>query len=227
MNDKHIQARPLRVRVSQFKSVEDFWLYHTDHPEAFSHMDATGILEMAKKVGERIERRATERKLSAPETPDDKREFQREKTASKNGNGRELNGNSRASRTNGKAANNGTPSCPTSPRTWGEDTGEGQTAKSFPPSEPPNLQTSEPPATGYKNPPAEHRFQPGNPGGPGGQFGPRSMRKYIRMLLFGDEVEAGFAKDVTTALFFQAIRGNTHAIRIICENGNNRRVTKR
>ncbi len=200
MNDNLNKPRPRRPRISQFKSVDDFWRYHTDHPEAFITMDVTGVLEMATKVRERVARLASERRLSAcldpglsaPETAVDKREFQREKTASKDGIGRELNGNSRASAFDQ----------PEQTRT--------------------NPDESERPV-GYKSPPAEHRFKPGNPGGPGGQLGPRSMRKHIRTILFGDEVEDGFAMEVTKSLFLQAIKGNTHAIRIICENGNNRR----
>ncbi|MEX2242291.1 MAG: hypothetical protein WD716_00445 [Fimbriimonadaceae bacterium] len=183
----HNDTKPRRPRVSQFKSVQQFWAYHTNHPEEFSDMDATGIVQMAAKVRERTERLASQRRPSSPETTGDKRDFQREKTASMDGIGRELNGNSRAARTNGV----------------------------------PSDQPEQP--IGYKNPPTEHRFKPGNPGGPGGQTGPRSMRKHIRAVLFGDEVEDGFAMEVTKSLFRQAIKGNTHAIRIICENGNNRR----
>lgn len=195
----HNDAKHRRPRISQFKSVQQFWQFHDTCPEAFNHMDATGIVQMAERVRERAERLASRRRLSDPGTPDGERDFQREKTASKNGTGRELDGNSRAARTNGVMANNAAPSEQT--RT--------------------DPDKSEQPV-GYKNPPPEHRFKPGNPGGPGGQHGPRSMRKHIRAVLFGDELEEGFAKEVTKSLFLQAIKGNTHAIRIICENGNNR-----
>jgi len=236
MNDNLTKPRPRRPRISQFKSVDDFWRYHTDHPEAFSQMDFTGIAVMAEKVRERTQNPLSakgpvlrgegagggETPHSTPEEPDNKREIQREKTASKDGIGRELNGNSRASAPEHPLRERHPEPVEGAVRGAGID----ESSSDQPEQTRTNPDKSEQPV-GYKNPPAEHRFKPGNPGGPGGQFGPRSMRKYIRMLLFGDEVDAGFAKDVTTALFFQAIKGNTHAIRIICENGNNRRGTKR
>ena len=76
---------------------------------------------------------------------------------------------------------------------------------------------------GPGNPPLEHRFQKGDPGGPGRPSGPKSMRRIIRSVLFDDNGEGNYANAITLALFQQALKGNTHAIRIIVENGNNRR----
>jgi hypothetical protein len=212
MNDNLNKPRPRRPRINQFKSVQQFWAYHTNHPEAFSQMDFTGIAEMAEKVRERTQNSPLHESLDSRggagggATPHSKPEPTRtnlDKSEQKN----VPNGNKTASK-NGKER---------------ERTGRiGQST-----SEPSNPRASEPYKIGPGNPPKEHQFQKGNPGGPGGPLGPRSMRKYIRTILFGDEVEDGFAMEVTKSLFRQAFKGNTHAIRIICENGNNRRVTKR
>jgi hypothetical protein len=77
----------------------------------------------------------------------------------------------------------------------------------------------------YRRPPKEHQFKPGNPGGPGAPKGPRSMRKLIRQSLFED-LEGTIANAVTVALFKQALKGNTHALRLVVEQGNNRRGPK-
>ena len=75
---------------------------------------------------------------------------------------------------------------------------------------------------GPGHPPVEHQFKNGHPGGPGRPKGKNSMRKLIRQVLFDEETGGEFSAAVVKALFAQAIKGNTHAIRIICENGNNR-----
>ncbi|MEX2244410.1 MAG: hypothetical protein WD716_11260 [Fimbriimonadaceae bacterium] len=147
----HNDTKPRRPRVSQFKSVQQFWAYHTNHPEEFSDMDATGIVQMAAKVRERTERLASQRRPSSPETTGDKRDFQREKTASMDGIGRELNGNSRAARTNPnnpeptRANPNSERSGDPAERSEGSIAGEGSER-----SEP--GQPEQP--IGYKNPPA-------------------------------------------------------------------------
>jgi hypothetical protein len=178
----HNDTKPRRPRVSQFKSVQEFWRFHESNPDAFDHMDITGVLEMAAKVTERTSR-------PAPRTPQNDVP-NGNKTPSNNGTKRENNGRNRDAHT----------------------------------SEPPNLQTPE--ATQNKvgpgNPPKDHQFKLGNPGGPGAPKGPRSMRKIIRTFLFDEDTNEEFALAVTRSLFRQAIKGNTHAIRIICENGNNR-----
>ncbi len=74
----------------------------------------------------------------------------------------------------------------------------------------------------YRTPPKQHQFKPGNPGGPGAPKGPRSMRKLIRQCLFEDH-QGTIANGIAVALFKQAFKGNTHAIRLVVEQGNNRR----
>ena len=166
-----------RLKASQFQSEAQFWSHVDNHPEDTSGLDATAMLAIAKEIRER----STPKRSSEPPNPrTSERSRNGNSTATKNGNGRELDGNS-------------------------------------------NRASSPEPPIGYKNPPKQHRFQKGNPGGPGGQAGPRSMRKYIRTVLFDDDGEhATLAAEVTKALFLQAMKGNTHAIRIIVENGNRR-----
>ncbi len=76
---------------------------------------------------------------------------------------------------------------------------------------------------GPGKPPIEHQFTKGNPGGPGRTRGPKSMRRLIREAIYNEMNNAQYARSITSALLIQAINGNTHAIRLVCENGNNRR----
>jgi hypothetical protein len=76
---------------------------------------------------------------------------------------------------------------------------------------------------GPGNPPKEHQFKNGNPGGPGRPKGSLSIRKMIKAVLYEPEFGGKEMAAVVNALFSQAIKGNTHAIRIICEQSAPRR----
>jgi hypothetical protein len=76
---------------------------------------------------------------------------------------------------------------------------------------------------GPGSPPQDRQFQSGNPGGPGRPKGARSMRKLIRKVLFDPQTDGKYAAAIVDALFNQAMNGNTHAIRMVLENGNSRR----
>ena len=199
----HNDIKPRRPKVSQFKSVQEFWRFHEQNPDAFDHMDITGVLEMAAKVTDRTS------PLSASASSRGEGVGGGEIPHSNSAPSDVLNGNKTPS-------NNGTKR---------ENNGRNRDAHK---SEPPNSQTPElsQKKVGPGNPPTDHQFKPGNPGGPGAPKGPRSMRKLIRTVLFDEENNGEFAAAVTKALFRQAIKGNTHAIRIICENGNNRTTHK-
>lgn len=84
----------------------------------------------------------------------------------------------------------------------------------------PNGQTQK---VGPGNPPKEHQFKNGNPGGPGRPKGNLTLRKMIRAVLYEPEFEGKQMAAVVNALFSQTIKGNTHAIRIICEQSAPRR----
>jgi hypothetical protein len=215
MNVNHTKNRPRKPKARDFQSVQQLWDRYDNHPEDFPGFDATAILALAKQV-----RQLTRSPLSPngscrgegvggeavpqPDAHGPKRENHREKSAPKNGSQRELNGSSKASHSTLRLRTNHIDSQ--------SDT------------EPTRTNPDEPEQPiGYKNPPKQHQFKPGNPGGPGGPRVPRSMRKIIRTAIFGqlgDEVP--FAVSITTALLNEALKGNTHAIRIICENGNSR-----
>jgi hypothetical protein len=73
-------------------------------------------------------------------------------------------------------------------------------------------------AVGYGKPPVEHQFKPGNTASKGGQRGPRSLKKLIRDIVLNEGNDGRYAKTIATALVTQACEGNTHAIRLVCEN---------
>lgn len=76
---------------------------------------------------------------------------------------------------------------------------------------------------GPGHPPAEHQFKKGNPGGPGRPRGPKSMRRLVRDMIFDEKNDAYYARAIRNALILEAANGNTHAIRLVCENTNFRR----
>jgi hypothetical protein len=76
---------------------------------------------------------------------------------------------------------------------------------------------------GPGKPPIEHQFKKGNPGGPGRPKGARTMRSLIKQLLHAPNQPFDYPVQIAKSLLIEAVAGNTQAIRLVCENTNNKR----